>query len=267
MFNNTSGNNNTSMGYQSLNTNTTGLSNVSIGYQSLFTNTGSCNTSIGTVSLHDNTTGQYNTAIGQTSLYNNTTGSFNIGIGYNAQVPSSTSNFQVRIGDENISYAGIQVAWTITSDRRWKNNIHPSNLGLDFISKLNPVSYTRINDEKQKIEYGFIGQEVDEVLKEFNIDKNGMITVTDDGKYELRYNDLLAPMVKSVQELKEENDGLKNEVNELKNRMNKLEQKSEISNTRSAGFTSGNLNLGFWFLLIFSGVFCATILLKKYTEK
>ena len=33
--------------------------------------------------------------------------------------------------------------------------------GLDFISKLRPVSYTRNNDESKKVEYGFIAQEVE----------------------------------------------------------------------------------------------------------
>ncbi|MBK7175261.1 MAG: tail fiber domain-containing protein [Bacteroidales bacterium] len=41
-----------------------------------------------------------------------------------------------------------------------------SDLGLEFINKLNPVSYTRLNDEKQKTEYGFIAQELEETLQQ-----------------------------------------------------------------------------------------------------
>jgi hypothetical protein len=48
----------------------------------------------------------------------------------------------------------VQVAWTVTSDRRYKENITPIGMGLGFISKLNPVSYVRKNDEKGKTEYG-----------------------------------------------------------------------------------------------------------------
>ena len=45
------------------------------------------------------------------------------------------------------------------------------DLGLDFISKLNPVLIHRINDENQKIEYGLIAQELEEVLKEVGVVK------------------------------------------------------------------------------------------------
>ncbi|MBK7215151.1 MAG: tail fiber domain-containing protein [Bacteroidales bacterium] len=64
------------------------------------------------------------------------------------------------MGNYVIDYAGIQVGWSITSDKRLKADITKSDLGLEFINKLNPVSYTRLNDEKQKTEYGFIAQEV-----------------------------------------------------------------------------------------------------------
>jgi len=140
-------------------------------------------------------------------------------------VPSGTANNQVRIGNTSVTYAGVQVPWTITSDKRWKQNILPTNLGLGFISKLNPVSYTRINDENQKTEYGFLAQEIEEVLKENNIDKSGMITIDDNDMYELRYNDLLAPIVKSIQELNDKNESLQAENNELKERNSKLEER------------------------------------------
>lgn len=35
-----------------------------------------------------------------------------------------------------------------------------------------------------------------------------MLTIDGEGRYELRYNDLLAPMIKAIQELKQQNDGL-----------------------------------------------------------
>ena len=231
---NTTGNSNTAVGQFSLTANTTGIENTAVGSLSLYTNTsGYDNTAVGYSSLISNTTGHSNSALGYYSLYSNTTGyrntvlgylsgywittGFNnIAIGYSAQVPSGTSNNQVRIGDGSITYAGIQVGWTITSDRRWKSNISNSNLGLNFINKLRPVSYFRTNDENKKTEYGFIAQEVEEILKESGVDNSGMLTITDDGMYELRYNDLLAPMVKAIQELKEENDRLKTEIETLK---------------------------------------------------
>ncbi len=142
-------------------------------------------------------------------------------------MPNGTLSNQVRIGNTAVTYAGVQVAWTITSDRKWKSNIYNTNLGLNFISKLNPVYYTRNNDENKKTEYGFIAQEVEEVLKESDVNNSGIITKDDNGNYEMRYNDLLAPMVKAIQELKAENDKLKSEVESLKatnDRIVKLEK-------------------------------------------
>ncbi len=258
LYSNSSGARNTAVGYQSLYSNTAGVNNSAFGDYSLFSNTTSVNNSafgdyslfsnitgennsaFGLNSLYSNTTGENNSALGGNSLYSNTTGSVNtalgIGsgfgittgnnntvIGFNAQVPTGTSSNQVRIGNTFVTYAGVQVAWTITSDKRWKENILPSSLGLSFISKLNPVSYSRKNDESGKTEYGLIAQEVEEVLKESGAENTGMITITDEGMYELRYNDLLAPMVKAIQELSErllevrsENERLKKEIENLK---------------------------------------------------
>jgi hypothetical protein len=131
----------------------------------------------------------------------------------------------VRIGNTLVTYAGVQVAWTITSDRRWKSDIQNSGLGLGFISKLRPVSYFRNNDESQKTEYGFIAQDVEEVLKESGVENSGMITITDEGLYELRYNDLLAPMVKAIQELSEENEKLKDQSEKLQVKNENLEDR------------------------------------------
>ena len=164
---------------------------------------------MGRSSLYSNTNGRFNTAVGSSAGFDITTGENNTVLGYSAEVPFPEESNQVRIGNTDITYAGIQVDWSITSDIRWKDNITPSNLGLNFISKLNPVSYTRKNDDKKRIEYGLIAQELEEVLKNEGLENLGMLTTDSKGYYELRYNDLLAPMIKSIQELKKENDELK----------------------------------------------------------
>jgi hypothetical protein len=236
----TNGSYNSAFGYQSLYSNTTGYQNSALGNSSLYSNTtGYSNSAFGNYSLYTNTTGYQNSALGDFSLYYNTTGinntalgfsagttittgSNNTAIGNNAQVPSGTASNQIRLGNTAITYAGIQVAWTITSDRRYKDNITPIGLGLGFISKLNPVSYTRKNDENHKTEYGLIAQEVEEVLKSEGIENHAMLKVTDEGMYELRYNDLMAPMIKAIQELKAEKD---TEIAKLKEENKKKDEK------------------------------------------
>jgi len=244
--NNTTGIFNTSFGVQSLTDNTTGDNNTALGYQTLAGNiSGDNNTAGGHLSLSSNTSGVGNTAFGFRSLLGNTTGTNNIAIGINAggtittgsnniaignatNVPTGTSSNQIRLGNTSITYAGIQVGWTITSDMRLKSNVKNSDLGLGFISKLRPVSYIRLNDETQSTEYGFISQEVDELLNDVSQEKAGMISVDDEGTYSLRYNDLIAPMVKAIQELKAENDKLKNEHEDLELRLKKLEEKLNV---------------------------------------
>ncbi len=142
-------------------------------------------------------------------------------------MPSGTASNQIRLGNTSITYAGIQVAWTVTSDRRLKNNILNSNLGLSFINKLRPVSYTRINDASGKTEYGLIAQEVEDALKQENTENTGMLTVTDEGEYQLRYNDLLAPMIKAIQELKLASDIKDTEIVKLKYENDELKKKFE----------------------------------------
>lgn len=220
LYYNTTGSNNSVFGMNALYINSIGADNSAFGVGSMGNNTqGNGNSAFGIGSLPSNQTGSYNSAFGKNALSSTTTGSNNIAIGYNTTVPDGTADNQVRIGNTSITYAGIQVAWTVTSDRRLKSNILNSNLGLGFISKLRPVSYTRNNDKNQKTEYGFIAQEVEELLKNNEAGNTGMISKDAEGTYSLRYNDLIAPLVKAIQELKEENDLLKakNEVAQVVN--------------------------------------------------
>lgn len=221
---NTTGDNNTSIGYFSMGANTTGDNNTSVGQLSLSgNNIGSGNTAVGFNALSSSSSGSNNTAFGNNAGGNISIGSNNIAIGNGSNVPNGLGSNQVRIGNTSITYAGIQVAWTVTSDKRLKTNIQNSVLGLGFISKLRPVSYTRINNDMHTTEYGFISQEVDEVLKELSQENTGVVSVDDEGIYSLRYNDLIAPMVKAIQELKSENEILRNENNGLEQRLKKLE--------------------------------------------
>ncbi len=78
-----------------------------------------------------------------------------------------------------------------------------------------------------------IAQEVEDALKQENTENTGMLTVTDEGEYQLRYNDLLAPMIKAIQELKAMNDEMKAENDELKKRIDKLEEKNtQLTNNK-----------------------------------
>ncbi len=196
--------------------------NCSYGIDANPLNGGSTNTAVGGLALGQNNitgsadvTGFSNVAVGFAALSNVTSGNNNIGIGATANVASATGSNQVRMGNANISLATIQVAWSVSSDKIWKENIQTSSLGLDFIKDLKPVSYTRKNDESKKTEYGFIAQELETSLNRFDAKNNGIISIDDEGTYSVRYNDLMAPMVKAIQEQQVIIEALKAKIEKL----------------------------------------------------
>lgn len=259
MVNNTTGYENSAFGYRSLFANTTGSLNNAFGTNAMRLNvTGSNNNAMGTNALYSNFSGSYNIALGYASLYscvnginniaigynsgsNIISGSNNCTIGYNAFVPNGNLDNQMRMGNTDITYAYMPSSSYISSDLRLKHSIKDSDLGLQFITALRPVSYTRNNDISGKTEFGFIAQEVDELLKNTGVLNSGIINVDDNGIYSLRYNDLLAPTVKALQQLSEENKQLTEEITILKNKTMKVsdllkrieEMESELSNIES----------------------------------
>ena len=104
-----------------------------------------------------------------------------------------------------------------TSDLNSKKDIVDTDLGLDFINKLRPVNFKFINNQSDRVHTGLIAQEVEEVLtedkamliKENIIDENGNKRES----YALRYIELIAPLIKAVQELTQEIENLKKEEN------------------------------------------------------
>jgi hypothetical protein len=231
LLSNVDGDNNTAVGVLALQDNTIGIDNTATGRSSLRANTsGNSNTAFGRDALF-NSTGSNNTAVGRGTLSGVTTGTNNTAIGFNAQVANATASNQVRVGNTGVLLASVQVGWTITSDNRWKSNIKPSNLGLEFVKQLNPVFYTRkdveINDGKTTIletttnpitEYGFIAQELESTLNKFDTSNNGIISKDDDGMYGVRYNDLIAPLVKAIQEQQAIIEALNMRIEKLENK-------------------------------------------------
>jgi hypothetical protein len=75
------------------------------------------------------------------------------------------------LGNSSITNIYAQVtSITALSDRRDKTNINPINLGIEFIKKLNPVTFTwdmRDGGLKDIDSCGFVAQDVIEVVKEF----------------------------------------------------------------------------------------------------
>lgn len=119
-------------------------------------------------------------------------------LGLLGPINSGTDN--VTRGWKNIY---LNSAATVISDQRTKENILTSDLGLNFINKLNPVKYNKIGGDRTH--YGLIAQQVKSVLDEANILDFGGWVISDvndaEGQQALRYEEFISPLIKAVQEL------------------------------------------------------------------
>lgn len=148
----------------------------------------------------------------------------NVAIGYNVSSPAfATTRLTVgrqvggsgpavipftdnasSLGSLNYRFVNIYATNNViqTSDRRLKTHITNAQLGLDFIRSLNPVSYVLKNDNDQALHYGFIAQEVAQLLAASNANKTGFVEHDDKSdRFSLSYTEFLAPVVKAAQEL------------------------------------------------------------------
>jgi hypothetical protein len=112
--------------------------------------------------------------------------------------------------------------WNTYSDERLKKDIHDSDLGLDFIEKLRPVSYF-FKAGTALMNYGFIAQEVEKAL---DGRVSSMVTRQKDamGTYELEYSEIIAPLVKSVQQLKSTGDNEQQQINKERDEIDDLKK-------------------------------------------
>ncbi|WP_347357516.1 tail fiber domain-containing protein [Bdellovibrio sp.] len=138
----------------------------------------------------------------------------NVGIG----VTGPTSKLQVAgnitpdvtaskdIGSSTLRWNNIYLtnAPNVSSDARLKKNVKDSDLGLGFINSLRPVSWTWKDENQGTTEhYGVIAQEAELAIAKA---KGGLsdVIVThnkDSDSYSVRYTELIAPIIKAVQEL------------------------------------------------------------------
>jgi hypothetical protein len=243
LFNNNVGSFNTAAGSFSMGSNTSGVANVALGYNAMPGSTsGSYNTAVGYNALRT-LNAQYNTAVGYGAgdSYNN--GYNNVFVGANADVNGADYYNVIAIGQGTI-VGGASIArfgnsatgayqgyanWTNISDGRFKTDVQENVPGLDFITKLRPVTYhlqaKALDDfqhqgihkemskesqavmnnamaEKEKITYtGFIAQEVEAAARDSRYDFSGVDkpkSATD--VYGLRYAEFVVPLVKAIQE-------------------------------------------------------------------
>lgn len=149
----------------------------------------------------------------------NISASGNVGIGttspgfklqVNGTIAPATDNSS-NLGDATFRFMNVYAAnGTInTSDARMKHSIENSDLGLNFINRLRPVSYHWNDGVDKALHYGVIAQETQAALEETkrelgHDDRVDNVIVTHDEKsdrFGVRYTELISPLIKAVQEL------------------------------------------------------------------
>jgi hypothetical protein len=97
------------------------------------------------------------------------------------------------------------------SDLRLKQKVSPVGLGLNFINKLTPVSFAW-NEQADAIQYGLIAQDVEKLMSSEGIENYGLV-FRDENELapepglapspvrRIDYNQLISPVIKSIQEL------------------------------------------------------------------
>jgi hypothetical protein len=216
---------------------TSGTANTLVGYSAgCLLTTGSCNVAVGYRALCTANSASGTVAIGRGSLCNVTTGGCNIAVGSNSGQNISTTCCTIAFGADsttsNVSchtawlkggvglYNGVPAAWSTVSDSRDKTNIEDldDKLGLDFLINLSPFSFNfdyrdnyvdkcgyeyGIKDgtlSSPGKAYGFIAQQMQGVLDSLGVQFDGLSKDIDKDAYRITYSDLIAPLIKAVQQ-------------------------------------------------------------------
>jgi hypothetical protein len=221
---NTTGGNNVSIGPRSMRAITTAGINVAVGDGAAYSlTTGTESVALGSYALYANTTGNYNTALGSAAGNANTTGSNNTTVGYNAQTSTTTVSNQITLGSNGVTSLRCNVtSISSLSDGRDKSNVKDSELGLDLVNKLRPVTFDwdrRDGSMSGVKDVGFIAQEVIEVEDDLEIFDTLRMSLRDnDEKYEVAPARLIPVLTKAIQELSKQNDDLMARLEKLENK-------------------------------------------------
>ncbi|PYL27280.1 MAG: hypothetical protein DMF39_11420 [Verrucomicrobia bacterium] len=261
LFNNTHGNYNTAIGNglpgPALYSNTTGLFNTALGGGALSSNTeGNDNTGLGAGALAANIDGDENVAVGENALGNNT-GNNNVALGNSAGFSHASGDNNIYIGyqidhsgnESNACYIGSifgQTAsvgsavyvtsnnklGTVTSSKRFKDEIKPMNKASDALFALKPVTfrYKKEIDPAGISQLGLVAEDVEKVNPDLVVrDKEGK-------PYSVRYDQVNAMLLNeflkehaTVLELKKEIATLTAAVREQGAQIQKVSAQIETS--------------------------------------
>jgi hypothetical protein len=252
---NTTGNFNTFIGNNAGPANTTGISNTFVGrFAGVGNTTGAQNSFYGTNAGQTITTGQNNTMLGYQTGNSNTTGSNHVILGANANcssgatscivigsgvngVTSSSVTFQAlrsTSGGAQMLQIGTGEIITMSSSKKFKENIQPIEIDTSGIYQLEPISYDMKNEysneclkEKAKVleaegranrsrEIGLLAEDVYKLFPELvPLDNDNLPFSVDYSRLSVLLLNEMQVLNKRVQQLEEDNKKIKELLTDL----------------------------------------------------
>jgi hypothetical protein len=225
-----------------LSSNTTGNLNTGIGYAALLSNTtGSSNTGIGTGALGSNTTGNSNIALGPDAGSGITTAHNVIAIGVAGNDIDNSCFIGNIFGATSSNGVGVLVnsngrLGTMTSSRRFKEEIKPMDQASETLFSLKPVSfrYKKEIDPAGSQQFGLVAEEVEKVNRDL------VVRDKDRKPYSVRYDQVNAMLLneflkehRKVQQLEatiaQQHKDFEAVVAELKGQIQKVSAQLEVS--------------------------------------
>jgi len=173
-----------------------------------------------------------NNSLNNGLYFNTSNGAYNFDTGH---IRPYTDN-EISLGESNARFVNCQLINNpnVTSDKRRKDNIKKSSLGLEFLNKLNPVQYKwkdyeakkrakphadkEFTDEiikksYKKTHYGLIAQEVEKVVADSGMTNDDFAPLVYDKEtdtYGMMYGEYVGILIKAVQELSAKVEALEN---------------------------------------------------------
>ena len=257
LFENTEGAGNTAIGEIALHLNTTGSGNTAVGVTALAVNSGNSNTAVGAGALQ-HPAGDSNTALGAYAGVD-ISGSNNIVIGANvfgfggsntivigANVGMLGESNTIRIGNTDITdtfisgISGTTVAsgaavlvdssghlGTVTSSKRYKEEIRPMNKTSEAIFSLEPVTfrYRKEIDTAGTSQFGLVAEDVAKVNPDLVVrNRNGEI-------YSVRYEAVNAMLLNEFLKEHRKVEQMRKQIQALTAGLQKVSAQLELSKT------------------------------------
>ena len=156
----------------------------------------------------------FNSGTGAFAVSTTTTSSSSFTVGN--LFPNSTSgNLGFPVSSKRWSNIYLQNSPNVSSDERKKEDIQDLIYGLDYINSLEPKSFKMKERENEAINFGFLAQDLYTTPPEPDIDIALVEYTEDTDDYGVRYTELIAPLVKAVQELSTQVSDLTARIEEL----------------------------------------------------